>query len=94
VPGPGHAGGHAGFGGLAGPAWHSGAALAGFETLAGIKAVIFDKTGTLTHDRLEVRDIRTRQGADERQALALARQLAEGSLHPVSRALVQAAGPG
>ncbi|MCU0956004.1 MAG: cadmium-translocating P-type ATPase [Hydrogenophaga sp.] len=65
--------------------------LQAFETLAGIEAVIFDKTGTLTHDRLEVRDIRTRQGADEGQVMALARQLAEGSLHPVSRALVQAA---
>jgi len=65
--------------------------LQAFETLAGIQAVIFDKTGTLTHDRLELRSIRTREGVAADQALAIARPLAEGSLHPVSRALVNAA---
>jgi P-type Cu2+ transporter len=65
--------------------------LQAFEALAGIEAVIFDKTGTLTHDRLELRGIRTREGVDTGLAMALARQLAEGSLHPVSRALMNAA---
>jgi len=65
--------------------------LQAFEALAGIEAVIFDKTGTLTHDRLELRDIRTRDGTSCEEALAIARPLAEGSLHPVSRALVKAA---
>ncbi len=64
--------------------------LQAFETLAGVQAVIFDKTGTLTHDRLELRSVQTRDGCDRSQVLALARALAEGSLHPVSRALVQA----
>ncbi|TNF59380.1 MAG: cation-translocating P-type ATPase [Burkholderiales bacterium] len=64
--------------------------LQAFETLAGIEAVIFDKTGTLTHDRLELRSVHTREGCMREQALALARSLAEGSLHPVSRALVRA----
>lgn len=64
--------------------------LQAFETLAKVQAVIFDKTGTLTHDRLELRSIRTREGSDREQALTLACALAEGSLHPVSRALVKA----
>ncbi|MEZ5665392.1 MAG: cation-translocating P-type ATPase [Burkholderiaceae bacterium] len=65
--------------------------LQAFESLAGVQAVLFDKTGTLTLDRLALRTVRTRAGLDEGQALALARRLAEGSLHPVSRALVRAA---
>lgn len=65
--------------------------LQAFETLSQIRAVIFDKTGTLTHDRLLLETVRTRAGMDREQALALAQALARGSLHPVSRALVQAA---
>jgi Cu2+-exporting ATPase len=53
--------------------------------------VIFDKTGTLTHDRLRLEAVHTREGFDRAQALALAVTLAQGSLHPVSRALVLAA---
>lgn len=64
--------------------------LQAFETLSDIEAVIFDKTGTLTHDRLALKAVRTRDGLDPGQALALALPLAQGSLHPVSRALVQA----
>lgn len=65
--------------------------LQAFETLAGIRAVIFDKTGTLTHDRLMLDAVRTRAGMDRDPALAMAVALAQGSLHPVSRALVQSA---
>jgi len=65
--------------------------LQAFEVLAGIDAVVFDKTGTLTHDRLALREIRTRPGLDRSQALALAGALAEGSLHPVSRAITREA---
>ncbi|WP_084383273.1 heavy metal translocating P-type ATPase [Hydrogenophaga flava] len=61
--------------------------LQAFETLAEVGAVVFDKTGTLTHDRLAVTDQRVREGADPGQVLALAAALAEGSLHPVSRAI-------
>lgn len=61
--------------------------LQAFEALAGIDAVVFDKTGTLTHDRLQLRRVSTRAGLSEAQALALAGALAEGSLHPVSRAI-------
>lgn len=65
--------------------------LQAFENLAGINAVVFDKTGTLTHDRLVLRGTTLRDGADRDQALALAAALAAGSLHPVSRALAEAA---
>lgn len=62
--------------------------LQAFETLAEVGAVVFDKTGTLTHDRLAVTGQRVREGTDPREVLALAAALAEGSLHPVSRAIV------
>ncbi|MFT5933808.1 MAG: Cu2+-exporting ATPase [Hydrogenophaga sp.] len=65
--------------------------LQAFETLAGIDAVVFDKTGTLTHDQLAVSSVGVRAGSSEAQALALAAVLAAGSLHPVSRSIVQAA---
>ena len=65
--------------------------LQAFETLAGINAVVFDKTGTLTQDRLRLQTVRTRPGVSREQALALAGMLARGSLHPVSRAIAQAA---
>lgn len=65
--------------------------LQAFEVLSSIGAVIFDKTGTLTHDRLRLEAVHTREGVDRDQALALAVTLAQGSLHPVSRALVLAA---
>lgn len=65
--------------------------LQAFESLAGINAVVFDKTGTLTHDRLVLRAMSVREGADQRALLILAGALADGSLHPVSRAIAQAA---
>ncbi len=64
--------------------------LQAFEALSGINTVIFDKTGTLTHDRLVLQTVRTRDGVTREQALALAASLAQGSLHPVSRALAEA----
>lgn len=65
--------------------------LQAFETLAGINTVVFDKTGTLTRDRLEVRELSMRDGVAREQVLALAASLAQGSLHPVSKAIVEAA---
>lgn len=64
--------------------------LQAFETLSQVGAVVFDKTGTLTHDRLLLADVQTREGVDAHRALDLAVALAQGSLHPASRALVQA----
>ncbi len=65
--------------------------LQAFEVLAGIDAVVFDKTGTLTHDRLELREVRLRERLSREQAMSLAGALAEGSLHPVSRAIAREA---
>ena len=65
--------------------------LQAFETLAGVDAVVFDKTGTLTHDRLELDGLRHRDGVERAHVLGLAGALAEGSLHPVSRALAEVA---
>lgn len=66
--------------------------LQAFEALAAVDTVVFDKTGTLTQDRVVVRDVLTRPGVSRAQALAAAWPLARASLHPVSRALVAAAG--
>lgn len=65
--------------------------LQAFESLAGIDAVVFDKTGTLTHDRLELESVRAREGWTSAMVLSLAAELAQGSLHPVSRGIVAAA---
>ena len=65
--------------------------LQALETLAKIDTLVFDKTGTLTRDAFVLEEIRVRPDATPEQALALAAQLAGGSLHPVSRALVSAA---
>lgn len=66
--------------------------LEAFEALATIDTVVFDKTGTLTRDAMVLGDIHTRSGVAPEQALAMAAALARHSLHPVSRALVLAAG--
>lgn len=64
------------------------------ETLPSIDTVIFDKTGTLTQARLHLTAVRLwPKGTDwdEVQALQLAAAMAQHSLHPVSRALVETA---
>lgn len=65
--------------------------LQGLEALAQVDTVVFDKTGTLTADGMQVTRVRTRQGLSTADALAMAAALAQYSLHPVSRALVEAA---
>ena len=65
--------------------------LQALETLAQVDSLVFDKTGTLTRDAFVLQQVRVRPGTSEAEALALAAQLARGSLHPVSRALVRAA---
>jgi P-type Cu2+ transporter len=65
--------------------------LQAFETLASIDTVVFDKTGTLTHDRLRVSEVQVNPGSTPEQALAQAAALAQGSLHPASRAIARAA---
>ena len=60
------------------------------EALTIIDTVVFDKTGTLTHDRMEIGKISTAPHISQSAALAVASKMAQHSLHPVSRALVQA----
>jgi Cu2+-exporting ATPase len=64
--------------------------LQAMETLSRINAVVFDKTGTLTHERLSLNKVWVRDGMEREAALGKAAALAQGSLHPVSRALVAA----
>lgn len=61
--------------------------LQAFEALAGVNVMVFDKTGTLTHDRVVLREVRTRDGLLREDALRQAYALASSSLHPVSRAI-------
>lgn len=68
--------------------------LQAFESLAQVDTVIFDKTGTLTHDRIVLSGVQTRPGWSPATAVALAGALAGGSLHPVSRAVADAASEG
>ncbi|QTD44229.1 heavy metal translocating P-type ATPase [Ottowia testudinis] len=65
--------------------------LQALEELAEVDTVVFDKTGTLTRDAFVLAQVRLRHGVSREHALSLAAALAAGSLHPVSRALVQAA---
>jgi Cu2+-exporting ATPase len=61
------------------------------EALTTIDTVIFDKTGTITEDRMTVGQVNTTHPFTEAQVLQIAAELAKHSLHPVSRALVEAA---
>jgi P-type Cu2+ transporter len=60
------------------------------EALANVDTVVFDKTGTLTVDRMTVGNITTSKILSKEKALRLASAMAQYSLHPVSRALVEA----
>lgn len=62
--------------------------LQGLEALANVDTLVFDKTGTLTRDAMVLDTVETRSGVSAEQALAMAAALAQHSLHPVSRALV------
>lgn len=61
------------------------------EALTNVDTIVFDKTGTLTLDRMEVSAVATDKSITETQALQLASAMAKHSLHPVSRAIVEAA---
>ncbi len=64
--------------------------LQGLESLAAVDTVVFDKTGTLTRDGLSVLGMEefSEAGLARQQAFALAVALAQRSLHPVSRAVL------
>ena len=67
--------------------------LQGLEALAAVDTVVFDKTGTLTQDGIRIAGVHPAPGFAPADALGLAAALARHSLHPLSRALVEAAGP-
>ncbi|WP_342617290.1 cation-translocating P-type ATPase [Rhodoferax sp. GW822-FHT02A01] len=64
--------------------------LQALEALSEVDTVVFDKTGTLTRDTLALAYVQTRAGVSTAQAVQMASALAKHSLHPVSRALVEA----
>jgi Cu2+-exporting ATPase len=64
--------------------------LQALETLASVDTVVFDKTGTLTHDVPRLERVYCRNGLRPGDAVELAAALAAQSLHPASRALVNA----
>jgi Cu2+-exporting ATPase len=61
------------------------------EALTNIDTIVFDKTGTLTLDKMVVGNISVNSNLTETEALQLASAMARHSLHPVSRALLEAA---
>ncbi len=61
------------------------------EALTKIDTIIFDKTGTLTESRMAIASVITDKRLSENDAIEIAASIAKNSLHPVSRALVQAA---
>ena len=65
--------------------------LQALETLSTINQMVFDKTGTLTRDAFVLENVEVRPGVTRENALRLAAALARSSLHPVSRAVVDAA---
>lgn len=61
------------------------------EKMVKVKTVVFDKTGTLTLGKLELVEIHTFNGYDEKQALMYAAALEQYSNHPVAEAIVNKA---
>ncbi len=64
-----------------------------WKKLARVRQVAFDKTGTLTLENPALRDTTTIRKLTDEQRSAL-RALVSGNLHPVSRSLFDALGPG
>lgn len=62
------------------------------EALSQIDTVVFDKTGTLSQDQQTISAIQTHEQYTPTQALNIAAQLANFSLHPLSKAIVRTAG--
>jgi P-type Cu2+ transporter len=61
------------------------------ELLSQVRTFEFDKTGTLTEDQLALAEVQVFAGVARAHALELAAALAQDSLHPIARAIVQAA---
>jgi heavy metal translocating P-type ATPase len=61
------------------------------ESLAGVRTIVFDKTGTVTRGQVEVKAVLPAAGQDVRTVLEMAAAAAAHSVHPVARAILQAA---
>jgi len=61
------------------------------ETMATVDTLVLDKTGTVTMGALSVGEVHPRNGYSEEEVLVAAARCGHGSLHPVSRAAVEAA---
>lgn len=61
------------------------------ETVCQTRAVVFDKTGTLTTGMMHVEDIHTYGDMTEEELLRMAASLEQYAVHPLSRAVIQAA---
>jgi Zn2+/Cd2+-exporting ATPase len=57
------------------------------DALANARAVVFDKTGTLTDGSFAVTGVKTHDGRQEREVVALAAAAAARSTHPVARSV-------
>ena len=62
------------------------------EGVSRIQTVILDKTGTLTLGKPTVTDLRTADGVSEETLLRTAARISASSTHPLSQAIVRAAG--
>jgi Zn2+/Cd2+-exporting ATPase len=62
------------------------------EVLSDVDTLILDKTGTVTTGHLEVVEVRPIQATSEDAVLAEAGRCAQGSRHPIARAVAVAAG--
>ncbi len=54
-----------------------------------LAVLVVDKTGTLTEGKPKVTDLLPAPGSDEKQLLRIAASMAQGSTHPLSRALLE-----
>jgi Cu+-exporting ATPase len=61
------------------------------QALRGIEVVALDKTGTLTEGRPELTGVKTVQGFEEAEVLALAASVEAHSEHPIAQAIVRGA---
>ncbi|PQZ92345.1 copper-translocating P-type ATPase [Arthrobacter sp. MYb227] len=61
------------------------------ERLSKIDTLVFDKTGTLTEGKPRLTEVKTVNGNDEHQILAMAAILETASEHPLGRTIVQGA---
>ncbi len=64
--------------------------IGALERLETVRQVLFDKTGTLSEDRIQVQQMHALGDWDATQIWAAAAGMAAQSLHPASRAIVQA----